>query len=724
MKENRIKGPLKRMPKQRCRIKSLLKDASKAYGDDHTKEQEMSLLMAQLKMIDSVKLVNKSEKNHDRFEKYLEEVEEPVQDAVSGSKLIESNCTFEDFESVFEPGNTEQIEDTVEEKIGEIKELLGRNKVVVLEGNTGCGKTTRIPRLLMADYDRIVCTQPRKLAAISVARKVASDMGCDLGTTVGYSVRFDNKSSDATKLKFVTDGILIKEVCSIKTHKKTTNRKIAGYDLIVIDEAHERTVNIDLLLGIIKMMLKDETIQTKMLIMSATLNTDRLIEYFGCSLVTIRHKPHDIEYFYLKQDCKDYTLASATMVKELIRREATGDILVFLTGQEEIERAYRLLVELKTPSLLILKLFSTMPAEEQDLIFKGAARKIVLSTNIAETSITIENVKFVIDCGKFKSKEYSVSDDIDYLDILVISKAQAKQRAGRAGRTQPGKVFRIYSHETYKGMRENPAPEILRTRLHSTVLAMKTLGIVNIYDFDYIDKPFISALKKAEAFLYYIRAIDENGVIKRFGKRLVRLPLEPETALSLFAAQNIGCFNSVATIAAFLEFQTPFLDMKPDDPNYLKLRTAKSAFTNPKGDFYTFLAIFYSWQQSKFSKSFIRRNFLNMRTMIQILNMRDQILRLFPETTDININIEAAFSTGFFMKTAKAHESCYRTLFGDVECYLSSKDPLFLAKPKYVIFYGIFYNRKEYMVHCLEVSAYNIYSSINNFKIPSKMQIK
>jgi len=767
MVENRLKRPLNiGVAKKRCRVKSQLKMAARTYIDDHTQLQEMEKLMKELKLMnragrrtssdrrdpdgvrkdsddsanrrdsddtanrrdsddtanrrDSDDTANRRDSDDtthntdtvpkDRFTRYMETAEEDV------VQPPEPKCILDSFESIFEPVDADQIEETVDDKMEEIRRLLRSNRVVIIEGNTGCGKTTKIPRLLMGEYKNIVCTQPRKLAAISVARKVSSDIGCELGSTVGYAVRFDNKSSEATRLKFVTDGILIREVCSHGL-RRDSETKIAGYDLIVIDEAHERTVNIDLLLGCIKRILGNTSIETRILIMSATLNTERLKGYFNSPLVSIRHRMHEIEYFYLKADCKNYTQVCVKVAKEIIQSESGGDVLVFLTGQDDIERAYQLLSPLKSPKLTVLKLFSTMPPEEQDLIFKETTRKIVLTTNIAETSITIENVRFVIDSGKFKSKEYNVADDIDHLDVRSISKAQAKQRAGRAGRTQPGRVFRIFSYETYQSMIDNPVPEILRSRLHSTVLAMKSLGVVNVYKFDYIDSPFSSALERAEAFLYYIRAISSKGVITSFGRRLVQLPLEPETAVSLFAARNIGCLNSVATIAAFLDFQTPFLDIRPESDEYGNFRKAKLALTHPSGDFYTFLGLFYAWQQTNFAWKFLKRNYLNVRTMMQIRNTREQILRLFPGSKDKNLDIEKAFSTGFFMKAAKICDGGYKTLFGGVECNISTKDPLYSARSKYVIFYGIFYNRKEYMVHTLEVSGYDLFNSINNFVV-------
>ncbi|ELA42932.1 uncharacterized protein VICG_00247 [Vittaforma corneae ATCC 50505] len=705
--------------KLKKRIKHKLKKTVESYSDDPVKLKEMDDLVKELTKLDTIKC---EVEEADRFKRYFSKSENVEDMPENAADICAGPLGIDEFEHIVEIADDTQIEETIDDKIGEIKSALKNSRVVIVQGNTGCGKTTKIPRMLMDEYRKIVCTQPRRLAAISVARKVAGDVGCDLGSKVGYTVRFDDKTSSKTRLKFATDGVLIKEIYSkqvrlMHSHRKKKNmKKIAGYDLIVIDEAHERTVNIDFLLGFIKRALQSEKARTRLLIMSATLNTERFVEYFQCPLVTIKHRSYNIEYFYLKYDCDDYLSVCIRTAQAIIERERDGDVLVFLTGQDEIERAHFILSgKLSGADVVILKLFSTMPPEEQDLVFQHSARKIILSTNIAETSITIENIKFVVDSGVFKAKRYYACNAIDSLDLIEISKAQAKQRAGRAGRTQPGKVFRIYSYSRYLQMADNPMPEILRSKLHSTVLSMKSLGITDVENFDFIDAPSLESINQAELFLYYIRAIDKNGVITDFGRELANIPLEPETAISLVAAKRIGCLNAVATISAFLEYQTPFLELRSDHPEYRRYKSARSYFSHPKGDFYSFLVIFYSWEQSKFSFGFLRKNFLNIKTMVQILNVRAQILRLFPHCSDTSLSIERAFCTGFFMKAAKISENGYKTIFGDVECYIHPRDGLLSAHPKYVVFYELFSLKNEYMGHCLEVLLSDLQEPINRF---------
>ena len=506
-------------------------------------------------------------------------------------------------------------------------------------------------------------------------------------------------STDKTKLKFVKDGILINEM---QSKRKKQKDKIAGYDLIIIDEAHERTTNIDFLLGYLKSALQNKNIKTKLLIMSATLHVDKFVEFFRCPLITIHHKSHNMEYFYLKTDCDDYIPICISTVTSIIRKEPNGDILVFFPGQEEIERVYFTLVDLfMSYKIEVLKLFSTMSPEEQDLIFKKGNRKVILCTNIAETSITIENIGFVFDCGKFKAKYYSISTGVDSLDIFDISKAQAKQRAGRAGRTQPGVIYRIYSYEKYLAMLENPIPEILRCKLHSVVLSMKVLGIDNIDRFNFIDRPSKKCISQAELYLFYIRAIDDKGLITSFGKRIAQIPLSPEISVSLFAAKDIGCLRDVAAISAFLEFPSPFLIIRPESPDYKRYKDVVASFIDPRGSFYTFLLIFRAWQTTKFSIRFLKSNYLNVKILTQILSIRNQLKGMFPDCYDSNFDIERAFCAGFFMNTDKISEKTYKTLFGDIECHLHPKDELAREKTKYVIYYEIYNSKQKYMRHCL-----------------------
>lgn len=675
----------------------------------------------------------------DRFKRYFQDSHKdpnPNQPSIRNGVLF---CNAPSLDSVHESGSADDVrkshlegfmynpEDSMEEpgetlegKMPKIVEALKNNDIVLVKGDTGCGKTTQIPKLLMAQFGSIVCTQPRRLAAISIARKVSKDLGCRLGSTVGYSIRFEDVTSKDTRLRFVTDGVLLKEISSRSSRRHRSGEggsleaeKIVGYDLIIVDEAHERTINIDFLLGYLKSVLRSRATSTKLLVMSATLNVERLTEYFKCPIIEIKHRSHKIDHFYLKTPEEKYLEACVQTTMKIVSRYAAGDVLVFLTGQEEIERAHYLLAShLRGDGIAILKLFSSMPADEQDLIFEKGCRKIILSTNVAETSITIEGIKFVVDSGRVKAKRRSLESAVDFLEIISISKAQARQRAGRAGRTQPGVVYRMFTLEEYYGMAENPVPEILRSNLSSAILSMKNLGI-DENTFDFIDRPPTSSIQTAARFLYYLRAIDSKGKITRLGRELSRIPLDPEIGMSLYVANQIGCGNSVATIAAFLDYQSPFLDLKSDHPRYKQYKSVRSGFLHPKGNFYMFLSIYELWARSGFSQVFLRKNFLSIKTMHQIRSVRTQLLRLFPETSDTSTDIERAFCCGFFMNVAKKSEKGYRTIFGSNECHIHPQDGLFRRNPKYVVFFELICIKREYMNHCLEVRADVLSRSVN-----------
>jgi len=768
----------------------------------------------------------------DRFKKYFES---PEDDAVNidlsrlntekqiCAKIEEDDVMVDDVEShpdclpgfsFFNEGDDKEVRsDVIEDKLPEIVKILETNDVVLIKGDTGCGKSTVIPRILMSTYKNIVCTQPRRLAAINVARKVSSDIGCKLGTEVGYSIRFEDLTSKNTKLKYVTDGVLLNELnhwkrdrmcvksyengsCKVsnteslermardeniepgidsgkrvvpqdglarfKSECKQANTakvselempdknassgtfmtsqsifdesranekafrdansllkiqdksKISGYDLIIIDEAHERSINIDFLLGHLKAILKQGNVSTKVIIMSATLNTEQFSEYFNCPIVEIKQRRHEVTYFYLNKPVEDYLKASIQTVLKLVKKFCDGDIIVFLSGQEDIYRAEASLKSaLLGSGISILKLFSAMAAEEQDLVFIKGPRKIILSTNVAETSITIENIKFVVDSGKVKIKRRPSASSVDFLEVVSISKAQAKQRAGRAGRTQPGIVFRAYTVSEYLEMKENLAPEILRTNLSSLILTMKNFGYMDIFSFDFIDRPNIKSIDKSIQFLHYLKAIDKNSEITRLGRTIAKLPLDPEIGMSLLVASKIGCLNSVSTVAAFLDYQTVFLDIKSNNRDYKAYKMVKSAFSHPKGDFYTFLNIYNLWSSSKFSSFFLKKNFLNFKTMHQIKKVKSQLLSIFPPQKDVNLEIERAFCSGFFMNVAKRDNKCYKTIFGDIECFIHPNDELFKKSPKYVLFYELFCVKKVYMNHCVEIDPDILSKSVN-----------
>ncbi|EOB14642.1 Putative pre-mRNA-splicing factor ATP-dependent RNA helicase DHX16 [Nosema bombycis CQ1] len=596
--------------------------------------------------------------------------------------------------------NESEKEETVDDKIDQIKDLLENHNVLLIQGNTGCGKTTRIPRLLLSKYKKIVCTQPRRIAAISVAKKVAKDMNSEIGKLVGYSVRFENVSSENTRLKFVTDGIILKEILFDRNLKK--------YDCVIIDEAHERSLNIDILLGYLKRLLKIRK-DLKIIIMSATIATEKFVNFFNCPCVTIKHKTFPLTNYFIKSyEPTNYFEETLKTVIKLYKTEPTGDVLVFLTGQDEIKDAYFTLLEhLDNDKCEILMVFSTMPPQDQELIFKKTnKRKIILSTNICETSITIENIRYVVDCGRVKMKKYSDSLGIEILDVVNISKAQANQRSGRAGRTQPGTVFRIFTRNEYKNMIENPIPEILSCNLNDAVLILKSLGITNLKTFDMIDKPTLESVNNSLEYLFITRAINVKGEITLFGKRISNIPLDANLSISLLASIQFGCFEEVSTIVSMLSVDQIFMDITSTNFLYKKYIERRESLKNNYSDFVMLLDIYQGWEKTLFDKKYLKHNFLSTRNMWQAKRIREQLKRQFNIKNSSNReNILLAFCAGFYPNTAKLVEGSYKTIFNETNCYVHFTSCIYKKYSKYILYYSITKTKKEYLRYCNEITS-------------------
>ncbi|XP_011410574.2 PREDICTED: pre-mRNA-splicing factor ATP-dependent RNA helicase DHX15-like [Amphimedon queenslandica] len=382
-------------------------------------------------------------------------------------------------------------------------ETIKKNKCVVLVGETGSGKTTQIPQWL-SEYAQltgrkgVACTQPRRVAAMSVAQRVADEMDVTLGQEVGYNIRFEDCTSARTILRYMTDGMLLREAMN--------DPLLERYSVVLLDEAHERTLATDILMGIIKEIMNNRE-DIKIVIMSATLDAGKFQTYFDdAPLISIPGRTHPVEIFYTPEPERDYLEASIrTVVQIHLCEEMEGDVLLFLTGQEEIDEACKRIqreVENLGPEIGELKcipLYSTLPPNLQQRIFEppppkrengAVGRKVVVATNIAETSLTIDGVVFVIDPGFSKQKVYNPRIRVESLLVSAISKASAQQRAGRAGRTKPGKCFRLYTEKAYQNeMQDNTYPEILRSNLGTVVLQLKKLGIDDLVHFDFMDPP-------------------------------------------------------------------------------------------------------------------------------------------------------------------------------------------------------------------------------------------
>ncbi|AEE83783.1 P-loop containing nucleoside triphosphate hydrolases superfamily protein [Arabidopsis thaliana] len=399
----------------------------------------------------------------------------------------------------------------------ELLKLIEENQVLVIVGETGSGKTTQIPQYLQeAGYTKrgkIGCTQPRRVAAMSVASRVAQEVGVKLGHEVGYSIRFEDCTSEKTVIKYMTDGMLLRELL--------IEPKLDSYSVIIIDEAHERTLSTDILFALVKDVAKVRP-DLRLIISSATLEAKKFSEYFDSARIyLIPGRRYPVEKLFRKCPEPDYLETVIRTVVQIHQTEAIGDILVFLTGQEEIETVEtnlkRRMMDLGTKGseIIICPIYSNLPTPLQAKVFEPApkgTRKVVLATNIAETSLTIDGVKYVIDPGYCKINSYNPRTGMESLLVTPISKASAAQRAGRSGRTGPGKCFRLYN---IKDLEPTTIPEIQRANLASVVLTLKSLGIQDVFNFDFMDPPPENALLKALELLYALGALDEIGEITK-----------------------------------------------------------------------------------------------------------------------------------------------------------------------------------------------------------------
>lgn len=548
------------------------------------------------------------------------------------------------------------------------------NQIVVLVGETGSGKTTQIPQFMVEsgicqEKKLVGCTQPRRVAAISVAQRVADEMDVQIGQHVGYNIRFEDVTSPATVLKYLTDGMLVREAM--------TDPLLERYSCLILDEAHERTLATDVLFGLIKEIVKQRT-DMRLIVMSATLDAGKFQAFFdGAPLIHVPGRLHPVEIFYTEAPERDYLEAAIRTALQVHLCEGPGDILLFLTGEEEIEDACAKLrreaanAGPDAPELKALPLYSTLPPAAQQRIFEAApgprkeggppGRKIVVSTNIAETSLTIDGVVYVIDPGFAKQKVYNPRIRVESLLVSPISQASAKQRAGRAGRTQPGKCFRLYTLKAFKHeLQEQTYPEILRSNLGAEVLRLKKLGIEDLVHFDFMDPPAPETLMRALELLNYLGALDDDGNLTDLGAVMSEFPLDPQLGKMLVSSHKYKCSQEMLTITAMLSVQQCF--MRPKDKQK-EADEAKARFSHEDGDHLTLLNAYHAYKNNNDDTSWCYENFINHRAMKSADNVREQLSRIMRRfeiplvatnfnDADYYTNIRKALTAGFFMQVA------------------------------------------------------------------------
>ena len=520
----------------------------------------------------------------------------------------------------------------------EILEAIEREQVVIVAGETGSGKTTQLPKLcLEAGRGRrglVGCTQPRRIAARAMADRVAEELGSELGRAVGYQVRFRERTSPDGYIKFMTDGILLAEAMS--------DRFLDAYDTLIIDEAHERSLNIDFLLGYLKTLLPKRP-DLKVIITSATIDTRKFSEHFSAAPVievSGRGYPVDMVYQPLAGDGekedqggRDLYQGIADAVRHLNRIDPLGDILVFLSGEREIREAADFLRRQSggrsAVTTEILPLYSRLSSAEQRRVFHpGDRRRIILATNVAETSLTVPRIRFVIDSGLARISRYGHRSRIQRLPIEPISQASARQRAGRCGRLGPGTCVRLYSEEDFDGRPEFTEPEILRTSLASVILRMLTMGLGSVEDFPFVDRPPPRMINDAYQLLFELGALDPGRKVTDVGRRLARWPMDVRLARMVEEGAVQGCLEDTMVLAAALSIQDP--RERPLDAQSAA-DEAHGRFADGKSDFVTLLKL---WQYLRELRKSIsgnqfrkrcRREFLNWQRVLEWFDLYQQL---------------------------------------------------------------------------------------------------
>ncbi|KAJ6536614.1 P-loop containing nucleoside triphosphate hydrolase protein, partial [Mycena vulgaris] len=527
------------------------------------------------------------------------------------------------------------------------------NDVTVLLGETGSGKTTQVPQYLLeagvAGSGLIGITQPRKVAAISLAIRVSAEQGTPIGGLVGYAVRFDEKSDPDTRIKYMTDGMLTRELLG--------DPLLSKYAVIVVDEAHERTLRTDLLLANLKRILRErngdakgkgkEKNPLKVVIMSATLDAEKFSQFFSnAKIIYVKGRQHPVKIYHSAQGQTDYVDAALRTFFQIHVDQPPGDVLIFLPGQEDIESLEKS-IELFArqlpaghPEVIILPMFAALQGNQLQKIFAATprgSRKCILATNIAETSITIPGVRYVIDTGKSKEKRYLAGSSGGGFDTLLtrdITKSNAMQRAGRAGREGPGFCYRLYTEDAFRAMAPSAEPEILRCSLAQSMLQLLCLG-QDMQELDLMDTPDVDAISSALRTLFLLGALDSHRALTELGRAMAAFPLEPALARALIASKDLACTSEVLDIVSVLAASSSlFIDVSE---KRTAIAAARRKFVHPAGDHLTVLNAVRAYQSiggeetetdkvgRSARKEWAHAHFVNERTLREARSIRDQL---------------------------------------------------------------------------------------------------
>lgn len=509
----------------------------------------------------------------------------------------------------------------------EIKAAIAKHQVVIISGETGSGKTTQLPQLCLdlglGARGLIGHTQPRRIAARSVAERIAEELEVALGQAVGYQVRFDEKTSADTVIKLMTDGMLLAETLADKF--------LANYEVIIVDEAHERSLNIDFLLGYLHQLLPKRP-DLKVIITSATIDSDKFAKHFhDAPQINVSGRTYPVAVRYrplVEEDDSNQALVEAVAELDHLGR---GDVLVFLPTERDIREAAEVLSGAQLRDTAVLPLFGRLSLADQQAVFRPKAqRRIVLATNVAETSLTVPRIKYVIDTGTARISRYSLRTKTQRLPIEAISQASANQRAGRCGRTSAGVCLRLYSEEDFKQRPEFTEPEILRTNLAAVILQMLALRLGAVGDFPFVDSPDQRQINDGYRLLFELKAVDERQRLTALGRKMAQLPIDPRFARIAFEAARLGALEECLTLLAALSIQDPRerpfgKEQQADDK--------QRQFADKRSDFQSLLNVYHAYEKKRSELSnnkrrqWCRAHFLNPQRMREWRELRRQLAR-------------------------------------------------------------------------------------------------
>ncbi|CRH00715.1 pre-mRNA-splicing factor ATP-dependent RNA helicase PRP16, putative [Plasmodium relictum] len=633
------------------------------------------------------------------------------------------------------------------------KELLDAvydNNIIIIVGETGSGKTTQIVQYLYEEgYHKkgiICCTQPRRVAAVSVAYRVSYEMNVEIGSLVGYTIRFEDNTSNNTKIRYVTDGILLRETLN--------DKELDKYSVIIMDEAHERSINTDVLLGILKnICLKRNDL--KLIVTSATIDSKKFSEFFGnAPIYNIQGRTFKVHIEYLRTPCHDYIESAVQKAIEIHVSDNNydknfGDILIFMTGQEDINATCYLLSEKfyevyesykesknnkndtinKIKNIVnekgkfsennkkkdqvhhiypfyVFPIYSQLSSEQQSKIFqKYDLRKIIVSTNIAETSLTLDGIKYVIDTGYCKLKVYNQKIGMDVLQVTPISQANANQRSGRAGRTGPGMCYRLYTENTFLcDLYPNNIPEIQRSNLSNVVLLLKSLNVENIFEFDFIDMPSKESIINSLYELWVLGAINNEGNLTEIGKKMILFPLDPPLSKIVIYSEKFECTKEILIIVSMLSSPSIFLESKE---NSEAIESKKEKFTVPESDHLTLLNVYLQWRSHNYSYNWCAKNFIQYKSLNKAKEVYSQLSDIIKTLNMKNVScnnkwelLRKTICSGYFHNASKLKSfSEYINLRTNVSCHVHPNSSLYNIgyTPDYVVYQEIVFTTKEFM---------------------------